>query len=390
MDAPPAGQVDVNIDNADKNGNDNRNNATSAPSIPSSAPGERRRPQAALTLQPQPPGTFRTISSAFADGGFGAANFAAAWCARDGHVQDDGDVSMSKWWEPLLQTTVDAYYAGDLKSGLQACEQLLSGDDLPRQIELQVRRNLVFYTPKLQELTPSMTRQRISIPAPTGWSTFNPSIAVDPSEPESGFALTIRSANYTVTRLLEYDVSDADDIFRTRNYLATLSPDFQLQTVQHIDDAAFRPAPPPFPVSGYEDARIVRHCGSWWFSATVRDHNPQGMCQIALLRLEDGQAVEEHLLSDGISRHEKNWMPVATDDPHLRFVYSLAPTVVLRYDDAQGIVVPDVIWPGPAVARTFSGGSQVIRRRQRLSLSHPRSGQFRRWQPHLPSSLGLV
>ena len=53
-------------------------------------------------------------------------------------------------------------------------------------------------------------------------------------------------------------------------------------------------------------------------------------------------------------------MPVATDDPQLRFVYSLAPTVVLRYDYAQGIVVPEVIRPGPAIARTFSGGSQVI------------------------------
>jgi len=267
---------------------------------------------------------------------------------------------MSEWWEPLLQTTVDAYYAGDLKSGLQACEQLLSGEDLPWQIELQARRNLVFYTPKLQELTPWLTRQRITIPLPEGWSSFNPSLAVNPFAPESDIALTIRSANYTVTRFLQYDVNHDDDIFRTTNYLASLSPELHIQNVQQIDDEAFRPEPPPFPVSGYEDARLVHHCGSWWFSATVRDHNPQGICQIALLRLEEGKIVEEHLLSDGISRDEKNWMPVATADAQLRFVYSLAPTVVLRYDDAQGIVVPDVIRPGPAIARTFSGGSQVI------------------------------
>ena len=193
---------------------------------------------------------------------------------------------MSEWWEPLLQTTVDAYYAGDLKAGLNACERLLSSDDLPWQIELQVRRNLVFYTPRLQELTLWLTRQRITIPVPEGWSTFNPCIASDPSAPESGFVLNIRSANYTVSRFLQYDVKDADGIFRTANYLASLSPDLEIQDVQRIDDAAFRPEPPPFPVAGYEDARLVQHCGSWWFSATVRDHNPQGTCQIALLRLE--------------------------------------------------------------------------------------------------------
>src|SRR4051812_15279216 len=231
---------------------------------------------------------------------------------------------MSRWWDPLLQKTVDAYYAGDLKSGLDACEQLLSSDELPWQIELQVRRNLVFYTPRLQELTPWVTRQRLTIPVPDGWSIFNPSIAADPLAEEGGFALMIRSANYTVTRFLQYDVTDADDIFRTTNYLATLSPDFQLQTVQRIDDAAFRPEPPPFPVSGYEDARLVHHCGSWWYSATVRDHSPRGTCQIALLRLQDAKVVEEHLLSDGRSRDEKNWMPVATAEPQLRFVYSLA------------------------------------------------------------------
>src|SRR3954462_12266924 len=111
---------------------------------------------------------------------------------------------MSRWWEPVLQTTVDAYYAGNLTSGLQACEQLLSSDELPWQIDLQVRRNLVFYTPKLHDLTPSLARQRITVPVPEGWSAFNPCIAVDPVAPESGFRLAVRSANYTVTRFLQY------------------------------------------------------------------------------------------------------------------------------------------------------------------------------------------
>ncbi len=61
-------------------------------------------------------------------------------------------------------------------------------------------------------------------------------------------------------------------------------------------------------------------------------------------------------------RHEKNWMPVAgTGEDGLRLVYSCFPTVVLRYDEAAGAVVPEVSRSAPLIAREFSGGTQVIR-----------------------------
>ena len=77
----------------------------------------------------------------------------------------------------------------------------------------------------------------------------------------------------------------------------------------------------PFPVSGFEDARLFRHRDAWWFSA-VRDRHPLGLCQIALVRLEGTWPQDMHLLSDGGDGHEKNWMPVPEDDDRvLRFVY---------------------------------------------------------------------
>jgi hypothetical protein len=56
---------------------------------------------------------------------------------------------MTDWWTSDFQTTIDAYYKGDLAAGLEACERLLSVEDLPDNFDLQTRRNLTFYAPTL-------------------------------------------------------------------------------------------------------------------------------------------------------------------------------------------------------------------------------------------------
>jgi tetratricopeptide (TPR) repeat protein len=266
---------------------------------------------------------------------------------------------VSDWWSPSFQTTIDAFYQGDFHLGRDACERVLSVAGVPARIEEQTRRNAVFYAPLLAETAPSATHVPIDIPVPDGWFRFNPSIAADPEG--DGLHLIVRSSNYSMTRQLRYTIHDDSGVIRTTNYFLALSPDLAIRDVQPIDDAAFRIEPPPFPVTGFEDCRLIRHRGSWWVSATVRDRDANGVCRIALLRLEDATAVELHLLSDGLSRHEKNWMPApdASQDV-LRFVYSCHPTVITRYDDAAGSAVPEVIQPGPLVARRFSGGSQAV------------------------------
>ncbi len=214
---------------------------------------------------------------------------------------------MRDWWQPTFQTTVDAYYQDELIAGRNACERLLSLPALPDTIDLLTRRNAVFYAPLLSETAPSAAHAPIDIPVPQGWSRFNPSIAADPHS--DGLHLIVRSSNYSMSRQLRYTIHDDSGVIRTTNYLLALSPDLAIRDVQPIDDAAFRIDPPPFPVSGFEDCRLFWHRGSWWVSATVRDRDATGICQIALLRLEDATAAELHLLSDGVSRHEKNWMP---------------------------------------------------------------------------------
>src|SRR5215213_2757194 len=107
-------------------------------------------------------------------------------------------------WRTLFQVTVDAYYAGDLAAGLAACEQLLSIGDLPPDIDLQTRRNLVFYAAKLEAIVPSSQSWPIEIPVPGGWSRFNPSIASGPD----GLRMIVRSSNYAMTRQLRYTIND--------------------------------------------------------------------------------------------------------------------------------------------------------------------------------------
>lgn len=265
---------------------------------------------------------------------------------------------MNDWWRPTFQVTVDAFYQGELAAGLAACERLLSVETLPSNIELQTHRNLVFYAPALNEIAPATRFVPIEIPHRDGWSTFNPSIA----GAGDGFRLIVRSSNYHYHgNVMSITVDDPESIVRTENSLLSLDDDLDVRDVQIIADAAFRAEPPLFPVSGFEDCRLFTHGGSWWATATVRERSASGVCQTAMLRLDGPLVTELQLLSDGSSRHEKNWMPAPSDDgAALRFVYGCSPTVVLRYADATGTVTPEIMQPAPSIARRFSGGTQVL------------------------------
>jgi hypothetical protein len=85
----------------------------------------------------------------------------------------ESEHTMAEWWQDEFQTTINAYYRGDLAAGRDACERLLSIADLPASIDLQTRRNLVFYAPPLAELAPSATIRPIDIVVREGWS-FQP------------------------------------------------------------------------------------------------------------------------------------------------------------------------------------------------------------------------
>src|SRR3954447_22705964 len=89
---------------------------------------------------------------------------------------------MMESWRKAFQVTIDAYYAGDLKRGAEACEALLTRQDLPLEIELQTRRNSVFYASPLNELLPSVDTWPLHIPMTQEGGLRSPSIAKGESD----------------------------------------------------------------------------------------------------------------------------------------------------------------------------------------------------------------
>lgn len=259
-------------------------------------------------------------------------------------------------WESDFQTTIDAWSAGALAAGRAACERLLHRDNLPDEILAHTRRNATFYRQALREMAPSFVASPLVFPVPAGWSLFNPTLAQGPHE----LTAIVRSGNYTVDGQGRYTANDPDGVTRTTNYLVTLLPSGTVLTIDRIDDEAVRTQPPLFPVAGFEDCRLIWQEGSWWAAATRRDANADGICQMVLLRLAGSRAVEVIPLSDGVSGHEKNWMPVDVAGPDILFVASISPTVVMRLDLATREVSEVVRRRAPALAQHLRGGGQVL------------------------------
>ncbi len=209
---------------------------------------------------------------------------------------------------------------------------------------------------KLVDLAPSFAATPFVFPVPDGWSRFNPTLA----QGSSGLTAIVRSGNYTIDAHGQYTVNDHDGVVRTANYLVQLAPDGAVAAVNRIDDEAVRTQPPHFPVTGFEDCRLIWREGAWWATATRRDANAGGVCQMVLLRLDGNRAVEVIPLSDGVSRHEKNWMPVDVAGPDILFVASISPTVVMRLDLATREVTQVARRWAPSLARHLRGGGQVL------------------------------
>ncbi|MCA9876410.1 MAG: hypothetical protein KC442_01465 [Thermomicrobiales bacterium] len=208
----------------------------------------------------------------------------------------------------------------------------------------------------LTELAPSFTTLPLVFPHPEGWSLFNPSVASGPD----GLTAIVRSSNYTVDHLARYAIRDGGAVVRTRNYLAHLRPDGTVREVSVIDDGAVRTEPPLFPVAGFEDCRLLWRDGAWWAAATRRDAAPGGVCQMVALRLEGARVVELIPLSDGVSRHEKNWMPIIGAGPLPAFVDTIAPTVVRQVNPATRQVTTLSRRQAPAWTHSLRGGGQVL------------------------------
>jgi predicted GH43/DUF377 family glycosyl hydrolase len=187
-----------------------------------------------------------------------------------------------------------------------------------------------------------------------GWSSFNPSIAYSPVE---GYKCIVRSSNYVITRG-QYEYPGYID---TRNWVAHLDEDLRVTGMDEINQDAVRGPVLYGDVQHMEDARLIWHDdGYWQISGTLREHREDGVCRIAVDRLEGWRSVEREIMPSPHPTalvHEKNWMPMSDG----RFVYKASPLAI--YDPANGVLTEDGRVPYRLLDPTtdLRGGSQAIR-----------------------------
>jgi glycosyltransferase involved in cell wall biosynthesis len=242
------------------------------------------------------------------------------------------------------------------KAGRSMCFELALDRNAPETSRSLARHNQVFYARPGVELFPSLESWPLAFEAPAGGNIMNPSIAV-----RNGVTYVIaRNVNYKITPEGRYDIT-GDGTIETRNYLLRLDSELRHpEACCEIRAPSNMPAPLYTWVRGFEDQRLFMWRGSFWCSATVRELNSDGICEVVLGRI-DSPFSESCELADwrvlnpsGERRHQKNWMPLVESE-ELKFVYSSDP---VRMVDDQGRLINKV---DPKFELShLRGGSQAI------------------------------
>jgi glycosyltransferase involved in cell wall biosynthesis/predicted GH43/DUF377 family glycosyl hydrolase len=285
-------------------------------------------------------------------------------------------------WGLRFELAIAAYWMGDIDQALELNDALLAEGRLPPDIDAAVRENRSYClahsanshrgrqgrvlsqpsvtgrrggVPALKDLCPSAELRTLSLDVSPAWPIFNPTITAD----QDGFHMIMRTANYRLVNG-RYWLLTHERVVRTINYWVTLNGELEITAAEPLSDARRELRTYPTGVQGYEDCRLLRAGDAWFATATVRDHNPQARCEIALLRLS-GSVITDVCLQAGPSpgRHEKNWMPFSSDGA-LHAVYSCDPTIVLALAPATGAPCEVTRTPGPPGGADFRGGSQGV------------------------------
>lgn len=212
--------------------------------------------------------------------------------------------------------------------------------------------------PSITDLCPSAQFSELPGPARADRAALNPSIANDP---DGGYRVVIRHVNYRYDHG-NYRHLDSSSAIVTENQLVRLDEDFNVLDARAIDDRLARTDPPQCTVHGLEDMRLFRHRGAWWVSATLREHRPDGLCEIVAAELDsDARIVAAHLMSSPAGlRHEKNWAPIEGAD-RIEFLWNTEPPVRLGLDTVLQVTTLGRALPVPTECSSARGGSQVIR-----------------------------
>lgn len=297
------------------------------------------------------------------------------WHAQDNHplaylfAQRASDIPLpdvrlfvkTKVYESLTNAIVgtSAFYVaertGDVsiqQKGMRAVEKCIAAQPWNEQL----RDNRAQYCRFATDLW-TFQAKRLDFKPPAPFSPMNPSIA----NINGRWLCVIRTANYRFLPGGGYEV--LGDSVQTRNFMAELSPTFDIIRVTEMVDKAERPRT-DFYIHGYEDCRLFWWNGALRVTATACDLTKNGDREIVLCTLDDDYAIVEAKVLRGqwSPFPQKNWMPVVDSPTRLHFVYSAFPEVILtcRYDEDDDLLIDLPKIPNFAPQR-LRGGSQGVR-----------------------------
>jgi hypothetical protein len=230
------------------------------------------------------------------------------------------------------------------RSSLPRLRRLLSGRSSRRELwhDLALNRDVESWTrslgrtlspgdaPRAEQLFPSWRQQDLQVPLPEGFFACNPSVVVHRGE----ILTSLRLVNYQLQNG-KTQAFDPQGVVRSRNLLLRLNERAEVQKIIPLspDDTGM----PGGPFQGLEDIRLF--CPSHdelWLSCTVRNRHPSSIAQIGVAPLDLSGRVGPLAIQDfGGAFHQKNWMPYV-DDHGFGWVYSVDPTITLRYDPSSG------------------------------------------------------
>jgi glycosyltransferase involved in cell wall biosynthesis len=260
--------------------------------------------------------------------------------------------------------SISANYSGDSARkdrGFAACNWLALNKSISESSRNLAVSNLHFYVEQAVKMLPSFAARPVGFAAPDGYRPTNPSVARHGDE----IVLVQRTVNYTI----DESFLDGDDRryatpngapIHTRNFLLRLDTNLEIQSSAEILPPAGMPEPLWPQVRGFEDMRPFRWRDELWCIACFRELTPEGWCELALARIDEGEPGACRLTDwrvlhpEGPRLHEKNWMP-RVDGDRLQFIYKCDPT---RLVNEQARTVSEV--PALIAADQFRGGSQAI------------------------------
>lgn len=239
----------------------------------------------------------------------------------------------------IEELSVASYYTRFRQEGYEANNLLVLRRDVPWYVKDQAYRNLQFYVqplPAAQYVPIELELPPVEEGKEERYRPMNPSIA----QTEEGYAVILRSVNYTQVGAKMFTTNDPDGIFRTRNFLVSMDRNFTpLSQVEILDDP-YRFRYGSCGVEGLEDCRVFPYQQGWWFTCTTADTSEYGSRQISLCLLGEGEGAVEvahltPLLGPDPVRCEKNWLPFVAGG-ELYVLYSCDPLLILKPDLVTG------------------------------------------------------